>query len=125
MKRNFPPVKRDALEGWNQCLDLRPQQRKQALKEVVRDSLDPSKREWASGWMDAWDTFGMADWDEIKKRTGPRGQIKSALLSLDEFRSILASDESDDVDATGPVKKVIKSITDNPKKQFEKAREPR
>jgi hypothetical protein len=81
MKRNFPPVKRDALDGWNQCLDLRPQ------------------------------------------------QIKSALLSIDEFRTILASDDSeeDDVEASkpGPVKKVVNWLLENPRKQRKIKNEPR
>lgn len=67
--RAFAPAQgSDARAGWDKCLDLRPEERERELKNIVKAMDEPGMREFASGWMDAWDTFGKATWDEIKKR---------------------------------------------------------
>jgi len=48
------------------------------MKKVVKQMDDPGNREWASGWMDAWDTFGTATKEGIKRRWDGRGRIKAA-----------------------------------------------
>lgn len=78
MKRSYPPANASARKGWDTCLDLPPNRRKSELRRVVKMMDDPGNREWASGWMDAWETFGTSTWQEIKKRWDGKGRIKAA-----------------------------------------------
>ena len=80
MKRNFAPAEGTReREGWDKCLDLKPADRRKALKDVQSTADAPGQRDFYKGWMDAWDTFGDASWDDIKKRwSGGRGSIKAA-----------------------------------------------
>jgi hypothetical protein len=48
------------------------------MHRVVKMMDDPGNREFASGWMDAWDTFGTSTWQKIKKRWDGKGRIKAA-----------------------------------------------
>ena len=68
MKRNYPPVGREERAGWDKCMDLDPNQRQRALKDVVRSMDDPGQRAFSSGWMDCWETIGKTPWDRIPDR---------------------------------------------------------
>ncbi len=83
MRRNFAPAAGTTeREGWDKCLDLKPAARSRALKDVQRTADEPGGREFYKGWMDAWDTFGNAPWDEIKARwSGGTGSIKEAIVA--------------------------------------------
>lgn len=92
MKRNYAPTPgSEEREGWDKCLDTPPKQRKAALKGVVRSMDEPGRRRWAKGWMDAWDTFGMASFSEIKRRMKGGKSIKESRLRrrgyLDEYHA--------------------------------------
>jgi len=84
MKRNFaPPEGSKEREGWDSCLDLKPDDRKKVLAKVVKEMDEPGRREWVKGWMDAWDTFKDASWDEIKRRMpSEKSSIKEEMKSF-------------------------------------------
>lgn len=65
--RAFPPAEgSDERDGWDSCLDIPGGQRSSYLKEVVKDMDTPGRREFARGWMDAYDTYKEKTWDEMK-----------------------------------------------------------
>ena len=102
MKRLYaPPAGSSARHGWDKCLDLDPVARKQALATVIHRLDDPGYKPWADGWLDAWDTFGMATHDEIARRgDGTHGAIKTAVSGLpgnDETRIMSLTELKKDV----------------------------
>jgi len=76
MRRSFAPAEgTDERGGWDQCLDLRPGERRAAVKRVLTHMDDPGNRDWSRGWMDAWDTFHDSSWERIRRLTNERGMI--------------------------------------------------
>jgi len=69
MKRNFPPPEGSAeRDGWDKCMDLDPNQRQRALRDVTRNMDQPGQRAFGSGWLDCWETIGKTPWDRIPSK---------------------------------------------------------
>lgn len=87
MKRSFVPAEGSKeRDGWDKCLDMVPEARKRELKSILKSMDEPGMREYAKGWMDAWDTFGDASWKEIKRRMPDEN--KSIKESVDGIQNV-------------------------------------
>ena len=68
MKRSYlPPEGTDTREGWDRCLDTRPEDREAALRAATAGPYGDS-RHFINGWLDAWETFGEASFEDIRAR---------------------------------------------------------
>lgn len=66
-KRIYPPAEgSDERQGWDKCLDIPGGERGQQLNSIMKMMDEPGMRAYTSGWMDAWDTYGEADYEEIE-----------------------------------------------------------
>jgi hypothetical protein len=56
--RSYPPAEgSQERDGWERCLDTPPDQRQQAMSDVVRSMDESGQREWAKGWMDCYEAL--------------------------------------------------------------------